>query len=634
MSAKVPPEPPRTGGLRHRPAGGALAAGRWLRHVWRSSLHVRVITITTLLGLTITILLGTYLYQRIADGLVQERMSAAMEEAAQATRRAQNLFDSTDRTDTTNLSVVAWDTVQDVASPDDARQVVLARALSNDRAASVSTVVSDTDIGLSAVPRELRAALDQDSNHQQVTLIRAPGAESAEPVPTVLIGARVQVPRAGPYDLFFFFPMEREQETLQLVQRTFLGGAAALALLVGAVSYAVTRLVVTPVRGAALTSERLARGELHQRMPVRGEDDLARLATSFNQMADSLQTQIRQLEDLSRVQHRFVSDVSHELRTPLTTMRMAGEILYASREDFESSLSRSAELLYAELDRFESLLTDLLEISRFDAGAAAPDLEATDVREVVQLVVDGSRSLGERHGSTLSVSAPEQPVHVDMDPRRVARILRNLVGNAIEHGEGKPIEITVAQSATAAAVSVRDQGIGLKPEQAGQVFDRFWRADPARTRTTGGTGLGLAIAQEDAHLHHGLLQANGEVGRGACFRLALPKRAGTGIVSPPPPVPRDPAGDGQCPLVAVSLAPDDRQPVPGDGRQDRQERRPTPEAFPTSDGDPTASSAGTTGPSPDVEPDVEHETGPRTDAPDADPVARQPGGRVRTGGGS
>jgi two-component system sensor histidine kinase MtrB len=343
----------------------------------------------------------------------------------------------------------------------------------------------------------------------------------------------VTLPVAGPYELYFIFPLEREQATLRVVARTFALGGFALVLLVGAVAYVVTRLVVEPVRRAALVAERLSSGRLDERMRARGEDDIAKLAKSFNAMADSLQSQIGQLEDLSRLQQRFVSDVSHELRTPLTTIRMAGDLIHDSREDFDPSVARSAELLHNEIDRFESLLSDLLEISRFDAGAAALDVEATDLRDTTARAIDSTSALAARRGSALEVTWPGGPCVAEIDPRRVERILRNLVVNAVEHGEGRPVRIRLGVNDSAVAISVRDSGVGLRPGEAALVFTRFWRADPARARTTGGTGLGLAISHEDALLHHGWLQAWGELGVGSCFRLTLPRRFGVPIVVSP-----------------------------------------------------------------------------------------------------
>ena len=368
-------------------------------------------------------------------------------------------------------------------------------------------------------------AIAADPSHQQVQIISISSTDGGS-VPAAIVGSRVTLPAAGQYELYFVFPLEREQQTLRVVARTFALGGIALVLLLGAVAYVVTRLVVDPVRRAALVAERLSSGRLHERMRAHGEDDIAKLGKSFNAMADSLQKQIRQLEDLSRVQQRFVSDVSHELRTPLTTIRMAGDLIHDSRHDFDPSVARSAELLHNEIDRFESLLSDLLEISRFDAGAAALDVEATDLRDTIERTIESTAALAARRGSRLEVIPTDGPCVAEIDPRRVERILRNLVVNAIEYGEGRPVTVQLGVNAKAVAVSVRDSGVGLRPGEAALVFNRFWRADPARARTTGGTGLGLAISREDARLHEGWLHAWGEPGVGSCFRLTLPRHTG------------------------------------------------------------------------------------------------------------
>jgi two-component system sensor histidine kinase MtrB len=300
-------------------------------------------------------------------------------------------------------------------------------------------------------------------------------------------------------------------------------------LLLSGIAFIVVRQVVRPVQQAARISEQLAGGALDERMAVPAgdpKDELGRLAQSFNHMAGSLQRQITQLEELSRLQQRFVSDVSHELRTPLTTVRMAADVLHDESERLDPATRRASELMQSELDRFESLLADLLEISRIDAGAAGLDLEEADLRDVVASVCDALAPLARDAGVELVVDTPRAPVPVVLDPRRVARILRNLVANAIEHGEARPVEIQVGQTADTVAVTVRDHGIGLEPDQLELVFSRFWRADPARARTTGGSGLGLAISLEDTRIHGGLLQAWGQPGLGSSFRLTLPRVAG------------------------------------------------------------------------------------------------------------
>jgi len=223
----------------------------------------------------------------------------------------------------------------------------------------------------------------------------------------------------------------------------------------------------------------------------------------------------------------------------LTTIRLAGDLIHDSRGDFDPSVARSAELLHTEIDRFESLLTDLLEISRFDAGAAVLDLEATDLRHTTQRAIESVAALAALRGSRLEVIPTEGPCVAEIDPRRVERILRNLLVNAIEHGEGRPVTIRLGVNQNAVAVSVRDSGVGLRPGEAGLVFTRFWRADPARARTSGGTGLGLAISHDDARLHEGWLQAWGEPGVGSCFRLTLPRRTGVPIERSPLPLTPD-----------------------------------------------------------------------------------------------
>jgi two-component system, OmpR family, sensor histidine kinase MtrB len=359
----------------------------------------------------------------------------------------------------------------------------------------------------------------------------------------------VYVPDAGVYELYFLYSLQPEQRTLSFVQGLLVGSAVGLMLLIGVMTWLVTRQVVLPVRGAAQVAERFAEGHLSERMVVRGVDEMATLARSFNEMAGSLQDQISRMEQMSHVQRRFVSDVSHELRTPLTTIRMAAEVIHASRADLNPGASRSAELLAAQLDRFEDLLADLLEISRFDAGAAMLDAEQVDVRDVVITAVDQAEPLAERRKVPMAVELPAGRVVADVDPLRVERVLRNLLVNAIEHAEGNPVEVRMASDEHALAVTVRDRGVGMTPDECEHAFDRFWRADPARTRTTGGTGLGLAISLEDARLHGGWLEVWGRKGEGACFRLTLPLRAGITLRSSPLPLVSNAAAPGPAPAV-------------------------------------------------------------------------------------
>jgi two-component system, OmpR family, sensor histidine kinase MtrB len=349
-------------------------------------------------------------------------------------------------------------------------------------------------------------------------------------------GLLYAAPFGNGYALFYFFPLTQTQTELGLVLRALALVGLALIFLLAGIAWLLTRWVVVPVARAAQGAQLLSTGNLDERLAVRGNDEVAALARSFNEMAASLQEKMRELEGLSQVQRQFVSDVSHELRTPLTTIRMAADLLYEDREQLAAQSRRSAELLQSQLGRFESLLVDLLEISRYDANVATLDAEPVDVCDLVRNSADIAQQLAERRGARIEFRLPADPCVAEVDRRRVERILRNLLVNAVEHGEGRDVVVTSAADRGAVAVAVRDYGVGLSPGEEMLVFDRFWRADPARARTTGGTGLGLAIALEDARLHGGWLEAWGVPGQGSVFRLTLPRVVGSELAGSPLPL--------------------------------------------------------------------------------------------------
>jgi len=334
------------------------------------------------------------------------------------------------------------------------------------------------------------------------------------------------------FEVFFIFSFEQETRILAVV-RAAVGLSGMVVLFgIGVVASVVSRQTLTPLRVARRAAEKLASGELTQLMPVRGTDDLAQLAASMNHMANQLQQRIRAWEQLSRLQQRFVSDVSHELRTPLTTVRMAVDVLYDKRETLPEVQNKSIELLNKELTRFEALLSELLEISRFDAGAADLDLDEKDLVDLIRAEMEVLTDVAETTGSQLILHG-ECEATAFIDSRRISRLVRNLLTNAIEHGEGKPIDIYVAATPEVVAFAVRDHGVGFTEAEGKQLFNRFWRADPARARHIGGTGLGLSISQEDVNLHQGWIHAWGRLGEGAQFRVVLPKSEDVVITSSP-----------------------------------------------------------------------------------------------------
>jgi two-component system, OmpR family, sensor histidine kinase MtrB len=366
-------------------------------------------------------------------------------------------------------------------------------------------------------------------------------------------------------ELYLVFPLSSEESTISLVRGTIVTGGVVLLVLLAAAALLVARQVVLPVRSASRIAERFAEGHLSERMPVRGVDDMARLAVSFNDMAESLSREITQLEEFGNLQRRFTSDVSHELRTPLTTVRMAADLIYDNREELDPALQRSAELMTNELDRFETLLADLLEISRHDAGVAELAVEQVDLRDTVKTVVASVKHLADELDTVVELDMPDSEIIAEVDPRRVERILRNLVANAIDHSEHKPVTIRMAADVDSVAVTVRDRGVGLRPGEEKLVFNRFWRADPSRKRHSGGTGLGLAISVEDARLHQGRLEAWGEPGNGALFRLTVPLVRGHKVTTSPLPLnPTSRPSAGARRPVSRGTQPGERGTQPGE----------------------------------------------------------------------
>jgi two-component system sensor histidine kinase MtrB len=389
-----------------------------------------------------------------------------------------------------------------------------------------------------SIPSSVRSKILKDSNLQseygRLQYSATPSVDS------LFVGNRIDIPGSGRYEMYVVFSLATQASTIQLIQNSLLVTGFALIFLIALITWLVVRQVVRPIREAASVAKQFTQGEFDLRLPIASKDELATLAISFNDMAASIEQQISRLENLSRVQQRFVSDVSHELRTPLTTLRMASEVIYNHRTTFEAPVARSAELLVAQLDRFERLLEDLLEVSRFDAEVAV--LEPVEF-DLITLIKRSVHDLGvdtDEKTSGVSTKSDNSVVTVKADMRRVERIMRNLLSNALDHCDGTPIEIQIKSTDTEVAVGVRDFGTGLDESSLIRVFDRFWRADPSRARVRGGTGLGLSIALEDARLHNGELDAWGRPGKGAHFVLTLPRVAGESILSRPiKPTPED-----------------------------------------------------------------------------------------------
>jgi two-component system, OmpR family, sensor histidine kinase MtrB len=528
---------------------------RWQRRVaaqlrsrWHRSLQMRVVATTLLLSALVIAVLGFFLVLAIANGMLKDADRSAVSQLTYASQVAQDEVPDVLNTpqNEPDAETTMLQTQQDLqeASGSSGGELVYVRLTNLFNQLSSPPYqpwVGATNVNVGqTIPPTLTEQVDREQRSGgtrvwfEATTLQVYG----EPTQPALAAG---IPLGRSYQLYYVFPFTEQQQTLVLTQRVLLGVGIALVALLAAIASLVTRWVVLPVRHAAQAAQRLSAGHLEERMRVQGSDDLAALATSFNEMAVSLQDKLRELEDLSNVQRQFVSDVSHELRTPLATIGMAADVLFESKDELDPIAARSIELLQSQLERFEELLVDLLEISRYDAGAATLDAELVDVCDLVRRSADDAQQLAERRGCRIEFRLPAEGCFAEVDRRRVERILRNILVNAVEHGEDKDVVVTAAVDSEAVAVAVRDYGVGLRPGEDQLVFDRFWRADPARARATGGTGLGLAISREDALLHGGWLQAWGERGKGSVFRLTLPRAVGQELHGSPLPLGPDEA---------------------------------------------------------------------------------------------
>lgn len=485
------------------------------------------------IALVLTIILGIFVVTAthvLRGDLFSTRKDTVLADASLRFSQAQTSLDQS--------TAVTRDQVQDAvtqvltairesAAGAGALDVVLTRAPDSNPTFRINEYVNPDYVDV--VSESIRADLTHDVGAWQSVAIPGPTGTA----PGIVVGALIDIPSAGPHEMFIVYGLMQEQATLDTVVRVFSVAAVPALIIVGAIAFFLVYRLLFPVRAAAVAARDLAGGDLSSRVKVSGTDEMATLGATFNDMAESLQSKITDYDRLSRFQQGFVSDVSHELRTPMTTIRMAEEVIFDERQTLEPAARRSAELLHVEVSRFEQMLADLLEISRYDANSAQFDAETTDLYALTEKVLATTTELADHLGVSITLGPRPDRISVPLDATRMERVIRNLVVNACEYAEGTSVEVTLASGQSSVAIRVRDYGVGMSPEVVRRVFDRFYRANPARTRTTGGTGLGLAISKEDVTLHNGVINAWGEPDRGSSFVVTLPREAGAPVVEFP-----------------------------------------------------------------------------------------------------
>ncbi|HJF14426.1 MAG TPA: HAMP domain-containing histidine kinase [Enteractinococcus helveticum] len=528
---------------------------RFIRE-WDSSMALRTAVIAAAATIIGSLFLAFFLTQQITSGLFQSRFNQVQAEANHALQQTRQVFENAATADEDSTTSLVADTLRQLTTDDTAfaRDFLLVPLEEDD-----SMYVGSMSSGGATEQLITDELADQvaSGNGIYYQSIALPDAGSTQP--GLAFGTQVVLPPGNYYALYFIYDLADVQTTIDYLMNVLLVAGVVLVFMNIGVALWVTRSVSKPIQQAAQTAEWLSSGDLSVRMDVQRTDEIGSLSESFNKMADNIQDQITQLADLSQIQQRFVSDVSHELRTPLTTVAMASEVLYESRNELDPVLRRSTELMHHQVERFQALLEDLLEISRFDAGAAQVSVEKTDLLHLAADVVLTAQPLADKTNTQVSIVAKGENFTADVDSRRIERILRNLVNNAIEHGESKPVDVILEGDDTSVSIVVRDHGMGMTEEQLEHVFDRFWRADPARTRTTGGSGLGLAIAVEDTRLHNGTIDVWARLEQGSAFRVTLPRISGT-VVSGEPPLSLPPEYDRAKRMSARDIDVPDSQP--------------------------------------------------------------------------
>ena len=498
-----------------------VSLGRLYKTV-RGSLQIRMVLLATISALLIGIVFMTASLYSVRASLLNQVLRQAQADFAAELNRAQGGLDSADISGDEGsyqkLVVTMAANVQNEGAPNMVGVFIWPDDSTARRFVPVSTAPGDSDL----ISPEIRNAVASNGSHSYSQMINT-ADKGQYPVPGIVMGSMLKPTTTGGIEFYAIYSFADQQRSVLSVQMALLAVSVVTSVMMGIIVFLALHSVIRPVTKVAGAAKGLAQGESDIRVTEDRTDELGTLQRSFNVMADSINEKIGQLEEAEAYQRRFVSDVSHELRTPVTTIRMATDLLFKSRDDLDPSKRRTVELLDKQVSRFASMLEDLLEISRYEAGQTSLNPDLCDACDLVRNVVQQVAQIARTKGVSVNAILPDCKVMISVDVSRCTSILRNLVNNAIDFAEDGPVQLRLAASDRSVVFSVRDWGTGIAPEDLTHIFERFWRADPSRSRLTGGTGLGLSIAMDNANLMHGLLEVRSQVGQGTWFLLTLPR---------------------------------------------------------------------------------------------------------------
>jgi len=365
-------------------------------------------------------------------------------------------------------------------------------------------------------------------DEQTAKRMRADGLAPDSEVPPQSVSETIEMPDLSPpitFTITVSAPYTSRLTTLERVRSTllFTGLLALLASLV--VGIPAARRFTAPLARLRRASGRLAQGQLDERAPRSDIVEIDDLARQFNVMADRLSESLRLLEaDRDRLRE-FVADVSHELRTPIAALRTFtdlqrdGQVDDATRREF---LERSSE----QITRLEWMSTNLLDLSRIDAGIFPLDMRPGDLRDPIRSVVEAHAELAEQRGVSLLSEVPPGPVMLRFDRERTVQLLSNLVGNGLKFTpRGGEVRVELTDVPEGATLVVRDSGPGILASELPHVFERFFRGTNVGDARASGSGLGLAIARSIVEMHGGQIQVTSAIGEGSAFTVRLPRLA-------------------------------------------------------------------------------------------------------------